>query len=90
MNISEISTIVATTLGLVSFVGGAIAYVRSSSRKQYAAERDMNHFKNNQLQLKDAISMFAHENEQEIRNIHEQLIGINSKVDFLINQKKND
>jgi hypothetical protein len=88
MNLSQISTIVATTLGLVSFVGGAIAYVRASTRKQYAAERDMNHFKNNQRQLKESISLFAHENEQEIRNIHEQLIGINSKIDFLINSRK--
>ena len=87
MSFADISTIVATTLGLVSLVGGILAYVRSSARKGYAAERDMNHFKNNQTQLKQAIEMYVHENEQEIRNVHEQLIQLNAKLDFLINKK---
>jgi hypothetical protein len=87
MTLSQLSTIIATTLGLVSLIGGALAYVRASARKGYAAERDMNHFKNNQKQLIHAIETYTHETDQEIRNLHEQLIEINAKLQFLINNK---
>lgn len=90
MNLEALSTIIAMTLGLVSFIGGLLAYVRSATRKGYAAERDMNHFKNNQQQLKQAVEYFQHENEQEIRNIQEKLIEINANIQFLINRRKEE
>lgn len=43
--------VIVSLLSAVSLVGGMVAYHRASVRKEYASERDMNHLKNNQLQL---------------------------------------
>jgi hypothetical protein len=40
-----------SVLSAVSLIGGMVAYYRASVRKEYASERDMNHLKNNQIQL---------------------------------------
>lgn len=43
--------VIVALLSAVSLIGGMVAYHRASVRKEYASERDMNHLKNNQLQL---------------------------------------
>lgn len=40
--------LVATTLGVVSSIGGFLLYYNGSVRKRYAAERDFNHLLRNQ------------------------------------------
>lgn len=42
---------IVSLLSICTFVGGLLAYYRATVRKEYASERDMNHLKNNQLQL---------------------------------------
>jgi hypothetical protein len=88
MSLAEVSTAIATALGIISLVGGFLAYVKAATRKEYAAQRDMQHFKNNQLQLRQSILEFARGTEQETVSIREELIRINGKIDYLINQNK--
>lgn len=82
MTLGSISTLVATTLGLVSLVGGVVAYVRSSTRKQYAAERDMNHFKNNQQQIARNVDYYREQTDEKLQQIHDELIEIKAKIEF--------
>lgn len=82
MTLGTISTLIATTLGLVSLIGGALAYVRASTRKQYAAERDMNHFKNNQQQIARNVDYYREQTDEKLQQIHDELIEIKAKVDF--------
>jgi hypothetical protein len=88
MSFAEVSAAIATALGIISLVGGFFTYIKATTRKEYAAQRDMHHFKNNQLQLKQSILEFARENEQELVSIREELIRMNGKIDYLINQNK--
>lgn len=82
MPLTTISTLVATTLGLLSLVGGAIAYIRSSTKKAYAAERDMNHFKNNQIQLARNVDYYREQTDERLQQIHDELIEIKAKIEF--------
>jgi len=87
MPLGTISTLVATTLGLISLVGGILAYVQAATRKQYAAERDMNHFKNNQQQLSRNIEYYREQTDERLQLLHDELIEIKAKIDVLISNR---
>jgi hypothetical protein len=82
MTLGTLSTLVATTLGLLSLIGGGIAYIRASTKKAYAAERDMNHFKNNQVQLARNIDYYREQTDEKLQSIHDELIEIKAKIEY--------
>lgn len=72
----ELITIVT---GLIATLGGAIAWYRSTIRKEYASERDFNHIRREIQSLSQAIAHHADETEQQYQSLRDQLI-INSQI----------
>lgn len=69
---NEITVILGIATGMLSvltFCAGTFAYIRASSRKEYASERDINHLKNNISQMS--------------RNVEELWRQSDSRFDFL-------
>jgi hypothetical protein len=86
MTLATVSTALGMLLGIISLTGGAIAYLKASTRKAYAAERDMNHFKNNQLQLNQQFEHQADMLDIRLNEVTAKLTEINQKIDFLLNK----
>ena len=69
--------LVATTLGVVSSIGGFLLYYNGSVRKRYASERDFEHLKRNQEQ----ISRLIMELDDSLDDIRTELARIGSRLD---------
>lgn len=72
----DIDTLVAVAgfgIGILTSMGGVlIAYLKAKTaraRKEYAAERDFNHLKNNYLNLSEAVTDVQEEVEQQFREL---------------------
>lgn len=64
---NEITVILGIATGVLSvltFLGGSYAYIKASSRKEYASERDINHLKNNLAQLSRNIEELWRQNDR--------------------------
>ena len=72
----ELLSYASILMGLVATISGAIAWYRSTVRKQYASERDFNHIRNSIAQLAQAIA-------DQDKFTEEQLSRLNSRIDTL-------
>lgn len=64
---SEITVILGIATGVLSvltFMGGSYAYIKASSRKEYASERDIGHLKNDLKQLTRNIEELWRQNDR--------------------------
>lgn len=71
--------LITIATGLIATLGGAIAWYRSTIRKEYASERDFNHIRREIQSLSQAIAHHADETEQQYQSLRDQLI-INSQI----------
>lgn len=70
-------------MGLSSFIGGGILWYRGAIEKQYAAQRDFQHLRRNQEQLKQATEIISDEMEgisNDLRSTHECTKDLEIKV----------
>jgi hypothetical protein len=67
--------LVATTLGVVSSIGGFLLYYNGSVRKRYAAERDFQHLLRNQ----ETISQHLIQLDDSLNDIRTELARIAGK-----------
>lgn len=63
---------VAALIGIITFVGGLIAWYRGAVQKEYASQRDWEHVKNNQKQLVENLNFIFKEIERNFDEIKEQ------------------
>lgn len=61
--INDVSTVVSLLLGLVSLLSGILLWYRGSIQKAYAAERDFNHLRRNQEQMKELVNQLIEDIE---------------------------
>lgn len=80
-SIALVVGLIVSLLSLFTGVGGAIAWFQAKTRKEYAAERDFNHLKNNQAQLALNVEQLwrlmdtaFREQEQRLSDGHDQIL----------------
>ncbi|HEY9762801.1 MAG TPA: hypothetical protein V6D07_09755 [Trichocoleus sp.] len=72
----SVALIVGISTGFVSLCTaglGVAAYLRASARKEYASQRDMNHLKNNQIQLTTNIEQLWRQNDERFDAVERKL-----------------
>jgi NAD/NADP transhydrogenase beta subunit len=84
MQITEVQAAIGFLISLVTFSGGVIAFWRGSVVKSYAAERDFNHLKNNQLQIGEAIAMLSRDVDENQHKIDVELAQIKTLLTVVI------
>lgn len=63
---------VAALIGIITFVGGLIAWYRGAVQKEYASQRDWEHVKNNQKQLATNLDFMFKEIEYKLDKITDE------------------
>jgi hypothetical protein len=86
-SIALVVGLIVSLLSLFTGVGGAIAWFQAKTRKEYAAERDFNHLKNNQAQLALNVEQLwrlmdtaFREQEQRLSDGHDQILFEIAKI----------
>jgi hypothetical protein len=86
MNLNDLTGIIGLSLGILTFIGGLIAYYRGSVEKGYAAKRDFGHLKNNYQQLATNQDQILREQDERFDRLDLTLARIEA---LLINRKQN-
>jgi phosphoribosylaminoimidazole-succinocarboxamide synthase len=87
---SEITAILGIVIGLLSvatFIGGTLAYVKSSSRKEYASERDIGHLKNSLNQMSQNVEQLWRQTDSRFDHLDLTLLEIKMEIGADINKK---
>jgi hypothetical protein len=74
-------------LSVFTFIGGVLAYYRSSARKEYASERDMGHLKRHYEQLVINVEQVWRRVDERHDNLERELIRISEKLEQILNKK---
>lgn len=72
---------IAALIGIVTLIGGAIAWDRGAIQKEYASQRDWEHIKNNQKQLVENLNFIFKEIEQNFEKVIDEQDSRFDKVD---------
>lgn len=62
----------AALIGILTFVGGLIAWYKGTVQKEYASQRDWEHVKNNQKQLVENLNFIFKEIDEKLDKIIEE------------------
>lgn len=84
MQITELQSVIGFVISIVTFSGGLLAFWRGSVEKRYAAERDFNHLKNNQLQIGEAIAMLQRDVDDNQHKIEVELAQLKTLLTVVI------
>lgn len=79
----------AAIIGILTFVGGIVAWYRSAIEKQYAQVRDWNHVKNHQQQLIQNLDFFLKEQDRRFDHLDQQLTEIKGMI-YSFSRRRND
>lgn len=77
-------------IGILTFIGGVIAWYRSAVEKQYANQRDWNHVKNNQQQLIQNLDFFIKEQDRRFDHQDQQITEIKGMIYSLLRRRGDD
>jgi len=69
-------TILTSAISIVTFLGGCLAYYRSSVEKNFADTRDFNHVKNNQQQLSQNLQEISTEMDSRFDDLKLQIADL--------------
>lgn len=73
--------VVVSIISILTFFGGVFAYIRSSGRKAYAAERDFIHLKNSIAQLSKNVEELWRQNDSRLDHVDQRLLELSFKLD---------
>lgn len=71
----------AALIGILTFIGGLIAWYRGAVQKEYASQRDWEHVKNNQKQLVENLNFIFKEIDERFDKIVEYQDNRFDKID---------
>ena len=80
-NFEQAIAILGALLGLVGSIATGVTWYRSAIRKEYAAQRDFNHLKNNYESLSLVVSNIIKEQDERFDKIDLSLVRTESKLD---------
>lgn len=84
----DLISILSITLGLFSFLGGALLWYKGSVEKRYAAQRDFNHLKNNYQQMSEALAAIAKDMDTRFDSTDDQLKEIKLTIQYRLGGDK--
>ncbi|WP_204150826.1 hypothetical protein [Leptolyngbya sp. CCY15150] len=76
----ELLSYASILMGLVATISGAIAWYRSTVRKQYASERDFNHIRSSIAQLAQGIADQDKFTEEHLSRLSNRIDTMNSTM----------
>ena len=80
-NFEQAIAILGALLGLMGSIATGVTWYRSAIRKEYAAQRDFNHLKNNYESLSLVVSNIIKEHDERFDKIDLSLVRTESKLD---------
>lgn len=80
-NLTAILGLIISLISIITFIGGVLAYQRSSARKEYAAERDFNHLKNSLSQMSKNVEELWRQGDTRFDHVDQRLTEITMKID---------
>lgn len=72
----ETLSLVSLVVGLVTSIGGGVAWWRAVVRKQYAAERDFGHLKRNYQQLAQGVDLLYKEGDKRFDRLDLEMVEL--------------
>lgn len=72
---------IAASIGIITFIGGLIAWYKGAIQKEYASQRDWEHVKLNQKQLIENLNFIFKEIDQNFDRITDEQDKRFDKVD---------
>lgn len=84
MGIERIITLVVSILGIIAAVDSAVQRYNKATTSKYAAQRDFEHLRRNQEQLKQSITVLMNEND----SLREDVIKMRTQLETFITLTK--
>lgn len=78
---ASILGLIISLISVTTFIGGILAYQRSSARKEYAAERDFNHLKNSIAQQSKNMEELWRQQDMRFDHTDQRLTEIKMAID---------
>ena len=72
-------------LSVLTFLGGTYAFIKASSTKRYAAEREIGHLKNSLDQLSTNVNFMIQELDRRFDGVDLRLVEINAYINHKAN-----
>ena len=93
-NFEQVIAILGALLGLVGSLATGVTWYRSAVRKEYAAQRDFNHLKNNYENLSKVVDSIIKEHDERFDRLDISMARLESKLDATLtalgNCERND
>lgn len=72
MKLDQIQSLIALGIGLISFIGGGLAWYAGAIEKRYAAQRDFQHLRANQQQISAGIADILKDQDRRFDELERQ------------------
>lgn len=76
----------ALVVGVITSIGGGVAWYSAFVRKQYAAERDFQHLKRNYETMRDALSALEDDLDKRLDKVDLQQVHMTAMLQNLVSQ----
>ena len=73
MKLDQIQSLIALGIGVITFLGGALAWYAGAVEKRYAAQRDFQHLRRNQEQINNGINTILKDQDRRFDTIEKEL-----------------
>ena len=80
----------AAIIGILTFIGGVVAWYRSAVQKEYASQRDWEHIKNNQRELVQNLNFLFKELDSRLDRIDNQNVELKGMMYALLRRRNDD
>lgn len=84
MNLDKIQEWIPLTIGIITFLGGSLAWYSGAIEKRYAAQRDFQHLRENQKQINQGINELLKELDRRFDEIERENMEVKSLLTNLI------
>lgn len=80
----------AALIGILTFIGGIVAWYRGAVQKAYASQRDWEHVKNNQRELVQNLNFLFKELDSRLDRIDSQNTELKGMLYALLRRRNDD
>lgn len=90
MNLDKIQEWIPLAIGIITFLGGTLAWYSGAVEKRYAAQRDFAHLRENQKQISQGVSDLFKEQDRRFDELERESTEIKSLIMNLLMRTGND
>lgn len=77
-------------IGIVTFIGGIVAWYRGAIQKEYASQRDWQHIKTNQKELVQNLNFLFNELDGRLDRMDNQIVELKGMMYALLRRRNDD